>query len=71
MKIGDIIKLKGKAQHGKNRINQHGTEWKIIFFPESVGFSNLKGCWVQLKSIKTGDVRTIREKNDENFVIVD
>lgn len=56
MEIEDIIKLKGVSRHGKNRINQHGTEWEIFGFPETVGFSNLKGGWVQLKSIKTGDV---------------
>ena len=71
MNIGDVINLKGISRHGKNRIAENGTEWKIIGIHEIVGFSNFKLGWLQLKSIKTGDVRIIREKGDQNFVIVD
>lgn len=30
MKIGDIIELKARTKHGKDRINQHGNLWKIV-----------------------------------------
>jgi len=28
-KVGDWVTLKGKTQHGKNRISQHGTLWQV------------------------------------------
>ena len=70
MKIGDIITLKGISRHGKNRINQHGSEWEVIGFPDKVGFSNLINCWVSLKSLDTNDARTIKMDGDENFEII-
>jgi len=29
MKVGDTITLKPKSKHGKDRIHQHGTVWKV------------------------------------------
>lgn len=69
MKIGQKISLKGISRHGKNRINQHGSVWKVVSFPNKVGFSNLTNCWVSLKSLDTNDARTIKINGDENFEI--
>lgn len=29
IQTGDILILKGKSRHGKNRIHQHGDEWTV------------------------------------------
>lgn len=29
MKIGDLVLVKGRSRHGKNRIHEHGEIWKI------------------------------------------
>lgn len=70
MKVGEVISLKGISRHGKNRINENGSQWKILSFPSHVGFSNSFDCWVQLKSVLTDDVRTVKIDGDENFKII-
>lgn len=68
--VGQIINLKGISRHGKNRINENGSEWEVLSFPSHVGFSNHINCWVKLKSTATNDVRTIKVGGDENFKII-
>lgn len=29
MKVGDFVTVAGKSQLGKNRVNEHGTVWKV------------------------------------------
>ena len=29
IQTGDVLILKGKSRHGKNRIHQHGNEWTV------------------------------------------
>lgn len=68
---GNIIKLKGISRHGKNRVNENGSDWLIISTPEKVGFSNEINCWVKLKSLTTDDVRIVKIPDDENFEITE
>ena len=32
MKVGDILILSGKTKHGKNRVREQGTLWKVVRF---------------------------------------
>jgi hypothetical protein len=56
-----IIKLKGITKHGKNRINEHGDEWRVI---ESSLTPKPTMLWIE--SVKTGDKRWL----NDNFEIV-
>ena len=29
MKTDDIVRVRGKSRHGRNRINQHGNHWVV------------------------------------------
>tara|TARA_R110000822_G_scaffold120690_4_gene254239 strand:+ start:1336 stop:1572 length:237 start_codon:yes stop_codon:yes gene_type:complete len=57
-----ILTLKGITGKGKNRIREHGTEWRIIDGRESE-------LGIMVQSLKDKDLRWIRENVD--FEIVD
>ena len=68
---GKWIRLKGKTQHGKNRINQHGDIWLVVHVD----------VWKVMlrsrdKTFKAGgewhhDGRWIKNGIDKNFEIVE
>lgn len=64
MKPGDLIRLKGKSRHGKNRIQQHGTEWEIQEMGSNRGDPNKM-------LVSTGkDLRWVDLPHDADFEIV-
>lgn len=57
-----IIKLKGITKHGKNRIHEHGDEWRVLE-PQV----NPSPAMLFIESVKTGDRRWL----NHNFEIVE
>lgn len=47
-----IIKLKGITNHGKNRIREHGTEWRVL-----EPLVKPKPAQLFIQSVITGDKR--------------
>jgi hypothetical protein len=57
-----IVKIKGITKHGKNRVHEHGDEWRIIEdHPLTPRPSD-----PFIESVKTGDRRWL----NHNFIIV-
>ena len=71
MQVGDRIELKGKSKHGKNRIQQFGTEWLCTDIRERIHTTThqrLAGPFAMVLS-PTGDSRWIAVKDDPDFII--
>ena len=72
MQIGDFIKIKGVSKHGKNRIQQFGTDFVVSEIRDSIQTTkhkNLSGPFAMVFS-PTGDHRWIAVKNDPDFEVV-
>jgi hypothetical protein len=57
-----IVKIKGITKHGKNRVHEHGDEWKVIEDHPLIP----KPSELFIESVKTGDRRWL----NHNFIIV-
>ena len=71
MQVGDRIELKGKSKHGKNRIQQFGTEWMCTDIRERIHTTThqrLAGPFAMIVS-STGDSRWIAVKDDPDFIV--
>ena len=71
MQIGDTVELKGKSKHGKNRIQQFGTEWMCTDIRERIHTTThqrLAGPFAMIVS-STGDFRWIAVKDDPDFIV--
>ena len=71
MQVGDTMELKGKSKHGKNRIQQFGTEWMCTKISERIHTSThqrLPGPFAMILS-PTGDSRWIAVEDDPNFIV--
>jgi len=66
-----IFKVTAKSKKGKARIKEHGTAWELVETRMRVAFSSEAGPWHSLKSTKTGCLRWVNARNDENFIIGD
>lgn len=73
--IGKILRLKGKTQKGKSRINEHGALWKVTAIKPFEGVMRLEslnntfkfnGKWI--KDVRWVNVEIVR--NDEHFELV-
>ena len=82
LKRNDVIVLKGKSRHGKNRIQQHGEQW----FVKEFGKFNGEDAMIlrserrtfpirsrgnpkeEWKTVMTHDERWVLLKNDPNFL---
>lgn len=65
------MKVRAKTRRGKNRIAQHGDEWRII--EENVKwvhFSDKEG-WTLLESVKTGALAWMNNWNDKDWCEAD
>ena len=72
MQIGDLIKLKGVSKHGKNRIQQFGTDFVVSEIRDSIQTTkhkSLPGPFAMVFS-PTGDHRWIAVKNDPDFEVL-
>tara|TARA_B110000285_G_scaffold214840_1_gene260632 strand:- start:2422 stop:2652 length:231 start_codon:yes stop_codon:yes gene_type:complete len=71
MQVCDRIELKGKSKHGKNRIQQFGTEWMCTDIRERIHTTThqrLAGPFAMIVS-STGDFRWIAVKDDPDFIV--
>ena len=72
MQVGDTIELKGKSKHGKNRIQQFGTEWLCTKISERIHTSThqrLAGPFAMIISMDLEDLRWIAVKDDPDFIV--
>jgi hypothetical protein len=61
-----MLILKGKTGHGKNRIREHGTEWKVLTLKD-IGIQSFEN-WAPktpIQSLKTGEWRWLDNVNFE------
>jgi len=72
---GKILRLKGKTQKGKSRINEHGALWKVTMIKPFEGKMRIESLnntfkfnneW--RKDVRWVSVEIVR--NDENFELV-
>jgi len=74
MKHGDIITLKPKSKHGKDRVAQHGDQWRITGMAQFMGNPAVKveslGETLKISdTLKVKDGRWVNIKNDPDFEI--
>ena len=62
--------LKGKTNHGKNRIRENDETWVLVDTASILSCNRVTGPFVFLKSIKTNDARWVAEENDKNFEVI-
>ena len=72
MQVGDQIKLKGKTKHGKNRIQQIGSEFWVSEIRNSIHTTKHTGVAGPFAMVfsPTGDHRWIAIKDDPDFEII-
>ena len=58
-----IIRLKGKTNHGKNRVREHGDLWEVLELPTGVISMTPKPEFPPIKSVKTGEERWLDDVN--------
>jgi hypothetical protein len=63
IKLNDIVEVTGVSKHGKNRIHEHGNEWRVAVFN---GRMNRCG----LESTKTKYVRWVDHNVDKDFKVI-
>jgi hypothetical protein len=74
---GKILRLKGKTQKGKSRINEHGALWKVTMIKpfEGTGLMRLESMndTFKFNNEWRKDVRWVSvniENGDENFELI-
>ena len=74
MKVNQWIKLKGLTGHGKNRIREHGEDWKIKAMREGSLMLQSKNETFKVgtgaKAFMVPDGRWIKIHDDQNFEII-
>ena len=72
MKVGDIIKLKGKNSHGKNRVREQGEFWKVASIATALPHGPFPSGTpvIRLITLDGKRWRTIAHSDDENFEIL-
>lgn len=68
-----IVILSGLTQKGKNRVREHGSEWKVIRSEQTVLFDNRSGPWLWIEPIVSSNpakaTRWVHEKLDHDFKV--
>jgi hypothetical protein len=64
------LTLTHKTRKAKQRLNQHGAEWRALKSSPTVQFSSFIGPWLFIESLKTKSTRWIHRDNDKDFLIV-
>lgn len=65
------IRLEGKTLKGRNRIHEHGEWWKLIKTSNFVLFSNQKGPWILVESVKhPKHNRWVHTSMDTDFKVI-
>ena len=69
MKVGDILVLTGKTKHGKNRVREQGSLWKVLNIKGAMS----KGPWptgtsiAELETIDGKFWRIVSVSGDTDF----
>jgi len=64
--LGDILRLKGKNRHGKNRVRENGDLWEVINVDGTPdGVLSVKACIRPTEEGRTGEWRWIDLPDDE------
>lgn len=63
IRLNDIVEVVGVSKHGKNRIKEHGNEWRVAVFNGSMNRCGLE-------STQTQYIRWIDSGIDKDFKIV-
>ena len=72
-KVGQVITLKPKTNHAKNRIKQHGSDWEITMLAKTgrfIGLNSMNYTWKTHDGKMIPDFRRVDINNDVNFEIV-
>jgi hypothetical protein len=73
MQVGEKIQLKGRSKHGKNRIQQFGTEFtvgEIRSRIHTIRHRHMSGPFALVFNRKTDSIRWIAIENDPDFEII-
>ena len=72
MQVGDKIELKGRSKHGKNRIQQFGSEFWVSEIRNSLHTTTHAGMPGPFAMVfrPTGDHRWIAVQGDPDFEVV-
>ena len=72
MEVGQKIQLKGKTKHGKNRIQQFGTEWWVSDIRKGIHTTKHTGVAGPFAMVfsPTGDNRWIAVNDDPDFEVI-
>ena len=68
-----MLLLEGISQHGKNRIREHGAEWRMVATMPSIqaaSHASLKGPFASVVSERTGERRWVSLTDDPDFSIM-
>ncbi len=68
-----MLLLEGISQHGKNRIREHGAEWRRVATLPSIqapSHASLKGPFASVVSERTGECRWVSLTDDPDFSIM-
>ena len=68
-----MLLLEGITQHGKNRIREHGAEWRMVATLPSIqaaSHASLKGPFASVVSERTGERRWVSLTDDPDFSIM-
>lgn len=68
-----MLLLEGISQHGKNRIREHGAEWRMVAKLPSIqaaSHASLKGPFASVVSERTGERRWVSLTDDPDFSIM-
>lgn len=68
-----MLLLEGISQHGKDRIREHGAEWRMVWTSPSIQASShahLKGPFATVMSERTGERRWVSLTDDPDFSIM-
>ena len=68
-----MLLLEGISQHGKNRIREHGAEWRMVLTKPSIqapSHARLKGPFATVVSELTGARRWVSLTDDPDFSIM-
>lgn len=61
------VQLKGRTLHGKNKIREHGSLWRVVRQAPSV--QALQGARGMLLRAPDGDERWVRIPDDDHFEV--
>ena len=68
---GKWIRLKGKPQHGKNRVHQHGDIWLVVHVDTNKVMLRSRNKTFKVGDEMHHDCRWIDQGVDKNFEIVE